>query len=97
MKTRDLAATCKLYRLVLLQGGRHVASQRPTFTARENVPPRDHPVEIPYATPTRQRPLSKTAAAAWGLCAHGIVEYALWEAGKGMAMTIRKMEYRSAC
>ena len=36
MKTRDLAATCQLYRLVLLQGGRHVASQRPTFTAREN-------------------------------------------------------------
>lgn len=28
MKTRDLAATCQLYRLVLLQGGRHVASQR---------------------------------------------------------------------
>ena len=42
MKTRDLAATCKLYRLVLSQGGRHVASQWPTFTAREKAPPRDH-------------------------------------------------------
>ena len=32
-----------------------------------------------------------------GLWAHGVVEHALWGAGKGMAMTIRKMEYGSAC
>ena len=78
MKTRDLAATCKLYRLVLSQGGRHVASQRPTFTLLAKRPLREITSgDPPYATPTRQRPLSKTAAAAWGLCAHGIVEHAL--------------------
>ena len=50
-------------------------------------------------TLTRQRPLStlEDGGCCLGLCAHGVVGHALWGAGKGMAMTIRKMEYGSAC
>ena len=49
-----------------------------------------------YATPTQQRPpWLEDDGCCLGLCAHGVVEHALWGTEKGM--TIRKMEYGSAC